>query len=186
MPSYNRVLGPNTALDHLDPNHKWVYGTVCPIHAEFYEMQRIVYVGESFQDLTGRSSNNVTEIHKTTPFLSYNKALVERGLRPITKYLPFPTERESLEFFEYANLLNVAKAGGGRKPTVTWTPVHVEAALSDRPYADLVAEYGIAAHHWRRLRHRYRDVQRPENWFTLEDLRWWSIDDLYLILKPTT
>ena len=181
MSPSNRVLGPNTALDLLDPNKKWVYGAVCPIHAAFYEMDRIVYIGETFQHLAGRSSNNVTEIHKTTPFLSYNKALIERGLRPITKYLSFQTERESLEFFEYPNLLNVANAGGGRKQSVVWTPNHVDAALSDRPYADLVAEYGIAEHHWRRLRRRYRDVQRPENWFTPEELRWWSIDDLYLI-----
>lgn len=175
----NPALGPSTAVSQLDPNDKWVYGVVCPVHEEFYGMKRLVYTGESVQNLDGRKANNVYEAHKNTPYLLYNRALIERGLRPEARYLPFSREPESLRFFEYPNLLNVAVAGGGRKPSVVWTPAHVDAVLSERPYAELVAEFGIEKHHWVRLRSRYRDVQRPECWFDLDELSWWSIEDLY-------
>ena len=140
------VLGPATAVDLLDPNQQWVYGVVHPLLADQY---RLIYVGHTSQPVTERSINNRAESHKDSPWLRYCRGLFARGLRPDVRFLPYFAEADAIAAYGLAHLLNVADAGGGRKPELTWTPDQVDDLLAGRPIADLVLEHEIGAHHWR-------------------------------------
>ena len=175
----NYALGPHSAVGQLDPNAPWPFVTACPWAIGFYGMVRPVYVGATRQDLGGRLVNNRAEMHKGTPFLKYFRGLNAEGRQPIAKYVPIETKAQAIELFGLDCLLNECAVESGRRSNLVWTPAHVDAVLSDRPIADLVSEFGIGRHHFERLRRRYREVQRPENWFDIEELRWWPIDDVY-------
>ena len=175
----NYALGPHSAVGQLDPNEPWPFVATCPRALGFYEMDRPVYVGATRQDLSGRLINNRAEMYKGTPFLEYFRGLNAEGRRPIAKYVQIETKAQAIELFGLECLLNECEVESGRRSSLVWTPAHVDAVLSDRPISDLVSEFGIGRHHFERLRRRYREVQRPENWFSIEELRWWPIEDLY-------
>lgn len=175
MASPSTVLGPDTAVALLDPNDPWVYAATLPLPDGTF---RVVYVGQTVQHLAGRTINNRSESFKGSAWLRYCRGLFARGARPDVRYLPFHREADAIAAYGHDDLLNEAPAGGGRKPTVTWTPVHVDAVLSGRTNTDLALEFGIGAHHWKRLRHRYREVQDPSRWLSPGEIRHWPIGDL--------